>query len=252
MKEHQFRLLSFGKTFASSELFNPMNYIIMQILALPYLGIKNERYFGRSEKASGYAGPEHVNPQQHVLDVAPLNSMPYIGPPTTPNESTPPKRKTEAVEKVGPAIVFLPSHSTREEWDNITFAMSSGVALTGSAAMGKVGPILGLVDIGESVDSYLFRVSLPGVARDEKDFLFDIQPDGKINIKGVTTTGEKIVCKNSQVFKMQTQHLCPPGHFTITFWLPGPVNTRHFSGNFGTDGILEGIVKKRLIVTIQL
>lgn len=98
--------------------------------------------------------------------------MPYIGPPTPPNEiaSTAPKRKTEAVEKVGPAIVFLPSHSTQEEWDNITFAMSSGVALTGSAAMGKVGPTLGLVDIGESADSYLFRVSLPGVARDESKF----------------------------------------------------------------------------------
>ncbi|XP_044500881.1 alpha-crystallin domain-containing protein 22.3 isoform X2 [Mangifera indica] len=173
--------------------------------------------------------------------------MPYIGPPTTSSDvaSAPPKRNSEAVEKVGPAIVFLPSHSTQEEWDNITLATTNGVALTGSAALGKVGPILGLVDIGESSDSYLFRVSLPGVARDENEFRFHIDPDGKINIKGVTTTGEKIVCKNSQVFKMQTQHLCPPGHFSITFWLPGPVNVQHFSGNFGSDGILEAIVKKR-------
>ncbi|KAL4578075.1 hypothetical protein LXL04_014191 [Taraxacum kok-saghyz] len=32
--------------------------------------------------------------------------------------------------------------------------------------------------------------------------------------------------------------LCPP------FKLPGPVDPQHFSGNFGTDGILEGIVMK--------
>jgi len=43
---------------------------------------------------------------------------------------------------------------------------------------------------------------------------------------------------------MQTQNLCPPGQFTLSFRLPGPVDPHHFSGNFGTDGILEGIVMK--------
>jgi hypothetical protein len=43
---------------------------------------------------------------------------------------------------------------------------------------------------------------------------------------------------------MQTQNLCPPGHFSVTFQLPGPVDPHQFSGNFGTDGILEGMVMK--------
>nr|CAN61082.1 hypothetical protein VITISV_041915 [Vitis vinifera] len=153
----------------------------------------------------------------------------------------------------------------------------NGVGLTGSAAMGKVGSSFGLVDIGEFEDSYLFRVSLPGAARDEKRtiirnvlfnikclitlltplpvlitdfatagrFSCDIKPDGKILIKGVTTTGEKIVCRNFQIFKMQTQNLCPPGHFSISFQLPGPVDDQQISGGFGINGIFEGIVKKR-------
>ncbi|KAK7858830.1 alpha-crystallin domain-containing protein 22.3 [Quercus suber] len=129
-------------------------------------------------------------------------------------------------------MIFLPSLSTREEWNNAVAATKVGVALTGSAAMGKIGPVVGPMDIGESDDSYFFRVSLPGVTRDEI-------------IKGVTTTGEKIVCKNSQIFQMQSQNLCPPGHFSISFQLPGPVDNQQFSGSFGIDGILEGIVKKR-------
>lgn len=76
-------------------------------------------------------------------------------------------------------------------------------------------------------------------------FSCDMEPDGKVKIKGVTTTGENIVCKNSQVFRMQSKNLCPPGHFSITFQLPGPVNNLQFSGAFGADGILEGTVAKR-------
>ncbi|KAL5788613.1 hypothetical protein ACOSP7_005562 [Xanthoceras sorbifolium] len=201
----------------------------------------------RSDKTSANNQPERVNPQQHVLSVAPLNFVPYVGPPMEDNNvaSTPNEWETEAAEKVGPGILFLPHHSTQEEWNNILAATTTGVALTGSAAVGQVGPIIGLVDIGESEDSYLFRVSLPGVAREEKDFGCDIDPDGKILINGITTTGEQIVCKHSHVFQMQTQNLCPPGQFSITFQLPGPVDNQHFTGNFGTNGILEGIVKKR-------
>lgn len=200
---------------------------------------------GRSRSEN--IAPEPLNPQQAVLHVAPLNSVPYIGPPTPHSytASSPTKRHSETVEKVGPAMIFLPSLSTREEWNSVVAATKVGVALTGSAAMGKIGPVIGLMDIGESMDSYFFRVSLPGVTSDEKDFNCDVEPDGKIVIKGVTTTGEKIVCKNSQIFQMQTQNLCPPGHFSISFQLPGPVDHQQFSGSFGIDGILEGIVKKR-------
>lgn len=79
-----------------------------------------------------------------------------------------------------------------------------------------------------------------------EEFSCDIEPDGTIIIKGVTTTGEKIVCKKSQIFRMQTQNLPPPGHFSITFQLPGPVDHRQFSCHFGNDGMLEGIVKKSI------
>lgn len=77
------------------------------------------------------------------------------------------------------------------------------------------------------------------------DFSCEVDTDGKVLIHGVTTTGEKTVSRYSQVFEMQTHNLCPPGHFSISFQLPGPVDPHQFSGNFGTDGILEGIVMKR-------
>lgn len=43
---------------------------------------------------------------------------------------------------------------------------------------------------------------------------------------------------------MQTQYLCPPGPFTVSY-LPGPVEPNQFTGTFGSDGILEGIVMKQ-------
>ncbi|KAJ6359814.1 hypothetical protein OIU77_003924 [Salix suchowensis] len=150
---------------------------------------------------------------------------------------------TKAAE-AGSSMVFFPSQTTQKELDDIMDSARNGIGLAGSAAVGNVGPIVGAMDIGESDDAYLFRVSLPGVSRDE-NFSCDIDPDGTVFIKGVTTTGENTVCKHSQIFRMQTRNLCPPGHFSITFQLPGPVDHQQFKGNFGIDGMLEGIVKKR-------
>ncbi|RDY06146.1 Increased DNA methylation 2, partial [Mucuna pruriens] len=147
-------------------------------------------------------------------------------------------------DRVGSAMLFLPSRPSKKEWSDIVAASNNGFGLTGSAAVGRVGPIIGLMDIGECQDSYLFRVSLPGVKRDEREFSCEVGTDGKVLIRGVTTTGEKTVSRYSQVFEMQTHNLCPPGQFSITFQLPGPVDPHQFSGNFGTDGILEGIVMK--------
>ncbi|XP_022965941.1 alpha-crystallin domain-containing protein 22.3-like isoform X2 [Cucurbita maxima] len=188
---------------------------------------------------------EPLSLRNQILDVAPINSMPYIGPPLPHSyiPSSPRAEDPEAVVNVGPAMVYCPL-TTHQEWDNIVSSTKSGVALTGTAAMGKVGPVIGRVDIGENDNSYFFRVSLPGVARDQNSFSCDMDPDGKVKIIGVTTTGENIVCKNSQVFRMQSKNLCPPGHFSITFQLPGPVNNLQFSGAFGADGILEGSVSK--------
>ncbi|KAL7003047.1 hypothetical protein U1Q18_004205 [Sarracenia purpurea var. burkii] len=192
-------------------------------------------------------GVPFVDPQQPVLSVAPLNSIPYTGPPLSSSDvpSSPIQRETDPTWSNEPAVVFLPSRPAEEEWNNIIAATKRGVGLTGSAAMGKVGSTIGLLDIGECEDAYLFRVSLPGVAIDENEFSCDIDPTGNIVIKSVTSTGERIVRKHSQVFVMQTQNLCPPGEFSISFSLPGPVDQQCFTGSFGVDGILEGIVKKK-------
>ncbi|KAA8545092.1 hypothetical protein F0562_019876 [Nyssa sinensis] len=190
-----------------------------------------------------------LNPKdhlQHVNDVNPVNSPPYNGIPLTYScmAPLPAEVDTRLVQGFEPGMIFLPSYPTMEEWEDISTATKSGTALTGSAAMGQIGPVIGLVDIGECEDSYLFRVSLPGVKRDEREFSCEVENDGKVLIRGVTTAGEKTVYRYSQVFEMQSRNLCPPGHFSISFKLPGPVNPQQFSGNFGTDGILEGIVMK--------
>ncbi|XVE89709.1 hypothetical protein DITRI_Ditri20bG0017600 [Diplodiscus trichospermus] len=155
------------------------------------------------------------------------------------------KDEIYSAKKDGAAMIFFPSPPTKEELANIAAATKSGAALTGSSAMGQVGPIVGLRDIGECEDAYLFRVSLPGVKRDESEFSCEVESDGKVLIRGVTTTGERTVYRFSQKFEMLSQNLCPPGHFSISFQLPGPVDPQQFSGNFGTDGILEGIVMKK-------
>ncbi|GMI88789.1 hypothetical protein like AT1G54850 [Hibiscus trionum] len=199
----------------------------------------------RSERKKGENyEPNRMNPQLPVLDVAPLNCVPYTGP-TNPNDmfSSPTNENAEAAEEIGPAMIFLSSQSTRDELDTVMATTKNGVALTGAAATGSVGPVIGKVEIGELEDSYYFRVSLPGVSMDKRDFNCDIEPDGKVLIKGISTTGEKIVCKNSQIFHMLTQNLCPPGPFTVSFQLPGPVNNQEAT-SYLANGMLEAIVKK--------
>lgn len=75
------------------------------------------------------------------------------------------------------------------------------------------------------------------------NFSCEIEPDGKVHIQG-STLGGKTVRKRSQVFHMKLQQICPPGQFTLTFSLPGPVDPRLFSPNFRSDGIFEAIVIK--------
>lgn len=116
----------------------------------------------------GFRSSNGQNWVRQVLEVAPLNSVPYISP-LTGHTSMSGNRMNENAEKGPPAMIFLPSESTSETSILIS-QMKTGVALTGSAAMGKIGPTIGLVDIAESDDSYYFRVSLPGVSRDESKF----------------------------------------------------------------------------------
>lgn len=126
------------------------------------------------------------DPLQDVHAVPPFSSVPYNGTPMMYSSyvAPVPTDNSDPVEKVGPAMIYLPSLPAKTEWSNIVAATKSGFALTGSAAMGKVGPVIGLMDIGECEDSYLFRVSLPGVERDEskfplkqmRNFVFEVDP----------------------------------------------------------------------------
>ncbi|KAF7138038.1 hypothetical protein RHSIM_Rhsim07G0181800 [Rhododendron simsii] len=178
--------------------------------------------------ASPHRSPtRHVtfDTQEPVLDAIPLSVVSYSGRPTSTNN-------------------HAPSSQTREPMGNLQGSFSAAVVLSGSAAIGKNGPIVGLVDMGESGDCYFFRVTLPGVRRDTDDFTCKIESNGKVKIEGITTTGEKTVYKNHHKFEMLSANLCPPGHFSISFKLPGPVNQYQFSGNLGADGILEGVIKK--------
>eukprot|EP01018_Ginkgo_biloba_P029148 Gb_23721 [translate_table: standard] len=166
---------------------------------------------------------------------------------TLPSAAMPLKEeKSQSMQpnRIGPAMLLLPSTPTVDQWSNILKAAKPSIAFTGTAAARQVGPLIGLVDIGVCEDAYLFRIALPGVKKDQREFSCEVECDGKVMIRGTTTTGEQRVYKSSRVFHMQTQHLCPPGPFTVSFQLPGPVEPREFSGNFGSDGILEGIVMK--------
>lgn len=108
------------------------------------------------------------------MNVTPLNSMPYIDPISSRGNDIAfrPQGDTEPVEAAKPALIYLPSQPTEEEWGNILSVTRSGIGLSGSAAVGTIGPVLGKMDISESKDTYLFRVSLPGVARGELCCLF--------------------------------------------------------------------------------
>ncbi|KAL9233285.1 hypothetical protein vseg_008306 [Gypsophila vaccaria] len=186
--------------------------------------------------------------QPQALSVPPLNSMPYIDPvaSTCVSYDFDYQGDTKFAEAPKPTFIFLPPGATEEDRHKILSVTSNAVCLGGSAVSGTMSPPLGKIDIGESDDSYIFRVSLPGVARE--DFTCDVNPDGQILIKGVNTTGEKIIYKHSLKFEMLSQNLSPPGLFTISFKLPGPVDSRHLTAHFGIDGVFEGMVKK-LIAT---
>ncbi|XP_021283025.1 alpha-crystallin domain-containing protein 22.3-like [Herrania umbratica] len=162
-----------------------------------------------SEKTEGENNePNHMNPQQPVLDVPPFSCVHHIDPPSPGDTfSSPPGEQTKASETIGPAMIFLPSQSTRKELDNMMAHTRYGVALTGAAATGSIGPVRGLRDINEMEDSYHFRVNVPGASMEKGDFSCDIEPDGTVVIKGISTTGEKVVHWGSLVFDMLTQNL---------------------------------------------
>ncbi|XP_062097821.1 increased DNA methylation 3 [Humulus lupulus] len=128
--------------------------------------------------------------------------------------------------------------------------LKSSVILTGTAKQGGAGPPVGLVDVGESEGAYLFRVALPGIRKDQCKIKCEIQRDGRVHIEGVMND-VGLLKDSSTVYHMKVQQLCPPGPFTISFSLPGPVDPRLFSPSFRPDGILEVVIMKHRIVPPQ-
>lgn len=88
------------------------------------------------------------------------------------------------------------------------------------------------------------RIELTHDLLDVSGIELEVEYDGKVQIRGQTTSGGRTVVRNSRVFQMKVRQLCPPGPFTVFFKLPGPVDPRLFQGNFRTDGIFEGIIVK--------
>ncbi|KAI8016194.1 Increased DNA methylation 3 [Camellia lanceoleosa] len=120
----------------------------------------------------------------------------------------------------------------------------ASVILTGTATRGGTVPAVGAVDIGVSKSAYFFQVALPGIRKDPGQFSCEIKRDGKDHVRGVTSTGGKTVLRHSCIYEMKFQQQCPPGPFTLSFSLPGPVDPRLFSPHFRFDGILEAVVLK--------
>lgn len=116
------------------------------------------------------------------------------------------------------------------------------VTLTGTAK-GAVGPPIGLVDIGTNESGYIFRVALPGVRNNKSSLRCSIQLDGRVRIEGVIVESQ-FIKSSSKMFEMKQQQLCPPGPFTVSFNLPGPVDPRLSTLSFRPDGILEVVVLK--------
>ena len=104
-------------------------------------------------------GYENVHAVQGVSDV------------TTHRQHGGEDEESDDSEKVGAAILVLPSRPSKKELHDIVAVTKNGVLLTGSVAKAQFGPSIGLVDIGECEDYYLFRVSLPGVKRDKSKYL---------------------------------------------------------------------------------
>ncbi|KAL8491548.1 hypothetical protein ACS0TY_023229 [Phlomoides rotata] len=136
------------------------------------------------------------------------------------------------------ALPLLPTLKV-EEW-----CSNTSIFLSGTARTGVMGPPVGVVDIGVSKSAYYFCTAVPGVKQDPGEFSCEIQRDGKVCVRGVTSTGEKIVKKYSREFEMKFQQQCPPGPFVLNFNLPGPVDPRLISPRLRSDGIFEAVVAK--------
>lgn len=179
-------------------------------------------------------------PPRTPINVTPLRSIP-LPPDSNSSQIHPPQ---EGFLQSSPrSFIYLQSEPSEEEWHALLSTNPGAVCLSGAAAGGAVGPVVGKMNIGENSTFYNFRVSLPGVARDSLEC--DVASDGHVKIQGYTTTGESVVYRNGMRFQMVTQNLPPPGYFSVSFKLSGPVESQQLTARLGIDGIFEGVVKKR-------
>nr|XP_043613482.1 increased DNA methylation 3-like [Erigeron canadensis] len=164
---------------------------------------------------------------------------------------------TEDSNEDGTLPTFEDNYNKKQRIDDGPFVMplisipkveeegsKASIVLSGTAKKGELGPPIGAFDIGISKSAYFFQVALPGVKKDAGQFSCEIEQNGMVHVKGETSTGGKTVTRHSRVFEMKFQQQSPPGPFTLSFTLPGPVDPRLFYPNFRSDGIFEAIVMK--------
>ncbi|CAN4121297.1 unnamed protein product [Withania somnifera] len=131
----------------------------------------------------------------------------------------------------------------------VTSHAKPAITVAGVAEKCAIAPPLGLVDIGSSENAYLFRVALPGI-RHKCNIKCDIQREGRVRMEGLITESESLK-NSSKGYQMKVQQLSPPGPFTVSFNLPGPVDPRLCSSHFRADGMLEVIVMKYQIPVVS-
>ncbi|KAG2698049.1 hypothetical protein I3760_07G132800 [Carya illinoinensis] len=201
---------------------------------------------GSMEAASEYTtngnGDSPVRFQQkckrrHRCDPQSMPAFPHVVPISKHQSKRRTLQRTNKLD--GPVMMPLLSIPNVEDCNS-----PAAIVLTGTARGGIVGPPVGTVDIGISKDAYLFRVALPGVKKDNCQFSCEVECNGKVHLRGITSGG-KTIKKRCRVFEMEFQQLCPPGPFTLSFSLPGPVDPRLFAPNFRSDGIFEAVILKQ-------
>ncbi|XP_071691462.1 increased DNA methylation 3-like [Rutidosis leptorrhynchoides] len=143
----------------------------------------------------------------------------------------------------GPFVMPLISIPKLEERGSSS-KKACNIVMSGTAIKGELGPAVGAVDIGINKTAYFFQVALPGVIKDPGQFSCEIERNGMVHVRGETSTGGTTITRHSRVFNMKFQQQSPPGPFTLSFTLPGPVDPRLFYPNFRSDGIFEAVVMK--------
>ncbi|XP_030440224.2 increased DNA methylation 2-like [Syzygium oleosum] len=163
-----------------------------------------------------------------ALNVIPLRMIPNEGSSSSKSSGFSGECNTNFKAQLDAKLVFSPLSG------GAATASSAGVGVVGNADMGLTGSTTWRVNLVDSKDCYLFQVSLAGVRRDQT-FSCEYDTDGEVLVEGEI---------GGNVAESRTGDLHPPGHFSLSFQLPGHVDPMRSNCYFGSDGIFEGVVKK--------